>query len=76
MTAGTDTASPEFQHQCLVRWAITYGMQNGAAALNLWLDGYEKKTRDKGLRPETERQWALGNRGRKGKWIEEKVAHG
>ena len=51
-------------------------MQNGAAALNLWLDGYEKKTRDKGLRPETERQWALGNRGRKGKWIEEKVAHG
>ena len=76
MTAGTDTASPAFQRQCLVRWAITYGMKGGTAALNLWLDGYEKKTRDLELRPATERQWALGNRGRKGQWIEEEAAHG
>ena len=72
-----DTSSPEFQHQCLVRWAISYGMKHGTAALQLWFVGYEKKSGDTGLRLAAEQQWALGNRGRKGQWMTEEVAtHG
>lgn len=64
-----DTLFEEFRVQCLVRWAIAYGIKSGASALNLWLDGYEKKSGDLSLRALAEQQWTLGNRGRKGQWI-------
>lgn len=64
-----DTYSPEFRHQCLVRWVLALRVRDRIAARD-FLDSWEQKhkTANSQLRQDAMSQWRRGNRGKHGDW--------
>lgn len=66
----TDSRSPEFQHQCLVRHVlkIRNRARTGGDQAREWLDGWDRKHKGSTLRADVMEQWGRGNRGADGDW--------